>query len=90
MVIEFNGTHPILTATGDTDTVHDVTITNAGIHPVVEPLTGIKLPIGETVVRITGAIAFDSLKSNLNQMAHILPHLSYAFESVDLDETEEG
>lgn len=70
MTIEYNGTNPIFTAIGDTNTVRDVSITNSLHYALIEPLTKATLaPLGAvTVVRVTGDFAYSQIIKNIAQL----------------------
>lgn len=65
----FNGTNAILAALGDDAVVRDVTLLNQTGNTIIEPLTGIPLPAGESVlIRLTGDVAFESISNNVEQI----------------------
>ena len=68
-MIPFNGTNAVLTAIGDDAVVRDVTLLNQTGNTIVEPLTGIPLPPGESVlIRLTGDVAFENISNNVEQI----------------------
>ena len=65
----FNGTNAVLTALGDDAVVRDVMLLNQTGNTIIEPLTGIPLPAGESVlIRLTGDVAFESISNNVEQI----------------------
>ena len=76
----FNGTNAVLTALGDDAVVRDVTLLNQTGNTIVEPLTGIRLPSGESVlIRLTGDVTFENISNNVEQI-----NLLRGFEAIAL------
>ena len=90
MMIEHNGTNPILDALGDEPNVRDITLTNQSHHRLIEPLTGVHLPpYDEVMIRVTGDVAFETISHNIEQLNLIYGRGAIAIDSEVVDDTPE-
>lgn len=88
-MIQFNGTNAVLTALGDDAVVRDVTLLNQTGNTIVEPLTGIRLPPGESVlIRLTSDVAFESISNNVEQINLLRGSEAIALTDVLTDNSE--
>ena len=79
--ITFNGMSGLSAELGDEPTETTITVTNNGLYPVLEPMTGEHLAIGETVLQVTGAFAAIGIMANLDQLKLVRPNLNYTTET---------
>lgn len=88
---DFDGTNPLLEALGDEPTIRDVTLFNQSYKRIIEPLTGVHIQPGQTVViRVTGDAAFNQINSNVDQLKALKDYdvLAMSFEEVVEDEPD--